>query len=203
MELVSKWVAVRVDAPLLSITVTHNGTTFTGDRMAVCEHLDIGMGKLERLRKNPPNGMFFDVTRRAGVDRQARKSMQRELKSLKKVPHADIPDELPIAYIAGFIDADGCLSLKRDQLKIGVSQKHPAIVCNFQRRFGGWMGPSKGTAWQWASMGDEGERIMRLIHPHLQTVKKRRAELMLGRTYLNRAQTDRDLLMIKNQRRFL
>lgn len=212
-ELGATWKGVNTSSPQLAITVMRDGEEpFTGDRHEVCQELGVKMGTLERLRRDPPYGWSFTIIKRPGVNKEARMEMKREMAAMKKVPHAAIEGPLPLPYVAGFLEADGCFSLKRDQLMVSIAQKHRAIADAFQRQYGGYLGHCTGLRkatntrrdeYQWFARGDTGAEMMKAVLPYLHTVKKRRVELMLSRNGVNKNVVDQQLADLKNMRRFL
>ena len=70
--------------------------------------------------------------------RAANLELDRALRALKHVEHGEINRELPLPYIAGFVDADGCISLTASGSQShSVSQKYIAICEAFQQQYGG------------------------------------------------------------------
>ena len=68
----------------------------------------------------------------------ANAALEAELKALKHVEHGAIDVELPKPYMAGFVDADGCISLiAAGAQSHSISQKYIAICEAFQQQYGG------------------------------------------------------------------
>jgi hypothetical protein len=96
-----------------------------------------------------------------------------------------------LAYLAGFIDGEGCFFLgyrkigKRNcfPTSVLVAQTSQAVLHEYQASFGGTVhdhGKTKKNrpAWMWAIHGENAERLTRLVRPYLK-VKKEQAEVFM------------------------
>lgn len=94
------------------------------------------------------------------VDRAAlaaeRARLEADISAMKRTEHDAITEDLPLPYVAGFVDADGCVRADR----VTVSQKHRAVCYAMQRQFGGCVSqgevPNGSIAFLWSttSMAD-------------------------------------------------
>ena len=67
-----------------------------------------------------------------------RRQIEANMRGLKKIEHDRILASLEKPYMAGFVDADGCLSaMGKSYQSHGVAQKHRAICDAFQNMYGG------------------------------------------------------------------
>lgn len=66
-----------------------------------------------------------------------RADITRDLKRMKATEHARIHDDLPLPYVAGFLDADGCVRA----YSLSGSQKYRAVCDALARKFGGSVSP--------------------------------------------------------------
>lgn len=97
-----------------------------------------------------PNGDMITV-----LDKKKLKSDQQfvntELRRLKTVPHDKINEDLPIPYVAGFFDAEGCIEVSYTKtVRVSISQKHPAICEAFKSQFGGSVLKNGHRGWRWS-----------------------------------------------------
>ncbi len=112
----------------------------------------------------------FTVTlQKQAMSKEDKLQVRNQLMELKKQRHADIPDCLPPAYTAGFLDADGCLRLRTRRtgryLVISANQKHDAITRALMRTHGGSVSTSNKES-QWTVQGDAGFRCLHCLMPY-------------------------------------
>lgn len=109
------------------------------------------------------------------------------------------PEQL--AYIAGFIDGEGCISLAKRGKYITPSLQISNTDYDILEWIGGFYGlkvydkiadrrPTRKPSYRLAVFGDKAIQILKDILPYLR-VKKEQAEVVLG---LNRAASQRDSL---------
>lgn len=92
------------------------------------------------------------------------------------------------AYFAGFLDADGCISIARRQrnfvLQTRVTNTHRGVCEAFQSRFGGTVegpltqGGNRRPHYQWVTAHGAAEKAVTALLPHL-FVKQERGLLAL------------------------
>ncbi len=66
-----------------------------------------------------------------------RADITRDLKRMKATAHAPIERDLPLPYVAGFLDADGCVRA----YSLSGTQKYRAVCDALARKFGGSVSP--------------------------------------------------------------
>lgn len=111
-----------------------------------------------------------------------------------------ITSKLKSAYVAGFVDGEGYISLKRGNSKeskyvfytpvITVSSTVESIIYWLKESFGGWYYPSKpknGKNWKdqyrWTLTGKNLRPFLQTIYPYLR-IKKKQCELVLRKIKL-------------------
>lgn len=101
-----------------------------------------------------------------------RDDITRDLKRMKATDHAPITDDLPLPYVAGFLDADGCV---RAYSLCGY-QKYRAVCEALARKFGGGVSPMYAIDRAW---------LVRVRRYHVRIAKRLRCvtHLRLKRTY--------------------
>lgn len=115
--------------------------------------------------------------------RRQQSKLREQLVALKKTEHCNIEAELDAAYVAGLIDADGCLQHNN----ISAVQKHPSIIHALQKKFGGRVYHSSSHrsdmsvkyAWQWTARGAHMDSCLAIISPFL-VGKAPQAQLLHG-----------------------
>ena len=101
-----------------------------------------------------------------------------------------------LAWAAGIIDGEGCISLGptsgRVQLILHVGQVDIRMLQKLYSIFGGIIKPMKDhrprrrAVWRWRVRGDQAAQVLKLILPWL-VIKHEQAELaLLSRQYMNR-----------------
>jgi hypothetical protein len=121
-----------------------------------------------------------------------------------------------LAYMAGFLDGEGCLYLghrkagRRRQCfpcTITISQTEDKTLRWMQGFFGGKVYPVKSSGngdkqvWTWSIYGTEGDTFLRLVLPYLR-LKKPQAEIYLKmRRYINANSMGKRLLPAELQER--
>jgi hypothetical protein len=74
----------------------------------------------------------------------SREAIDNELRRLKKEPHDPITEPLSLAYVAGFFDAEGSVTIFcLTNRKIRIQQRNPEILYALKRQFGGSVFVSK------------------------------------------------------------
>lgn len=99
------------------------------------------------------------------------KSLTKELKKMKHIAHEELLEEMPLAYAAGFVDADGSIAFIGPEMtrnKISVGQKYRAICDAFRKQFGGsiWHNPEK-PSFSWTAHGDNAQKAIVALTPYL------------------------------------
>lgn len=102
--------------------------------------------------------------------------------------------DVELAYLAGFFDADGCITITRrkvarlthgvrHRLVITVTQKTPGILRLYAQRWGGWTVRTEKhgrfSTYVWRAEGPKLEKFLEDILPYLQ-VKRAEAEVGLA-----------------------
>ena len=98
-------------------------------------------------------------------------------------------DSHDLAYLAGFLDGEGCITLvrmkpKRYILRVNFTHTNKEILVWMKALFGGYLGPRKRrsdkhkTAWGLNVDGPRGENFIRAIYPWIK-IKKGQAEVAL------------------------
>ena len=85
------------------------------------------------------------------------------LKEMKQRIHAQINAKLTPAYVAGFLDADGCLAIiLSGGIRISAVQKHPAILNALVEVYKGKVAQEKRAkaGWQWVAYGDSARHCL-------------------------------------------
>lgn len=108
---------------------------------------------------------------------QQRKDLIEKIAALKKVPHESISCDLPLPYVAGFLDADGMIRAN----EVSISQKYIAICDAFKAQFGGRIYHNNDTdVWSWhVTKKSEVRDIVSTIYPYL-IEKKKQAGILLA-----------------------
>lgn len=92
-------------------------------------------------------------------------------------------DTLTPAYLAGFLDGEGCFRIKNTPA-VELTCAYPHIVADLYQRYGGWtateapQGISKKTKFRWHVMGPKALRVIREVMPFLRE-KHPQAALLL------------------------
>lgn len=133
---------------------------------------------------------------KTGEIHSKRAELERIVSDLKRVEHLEIEAELPLPYVAGFVDADGCVRAGA----VIVTQKYRAVCEAMQRQFGGGVYTSTredgSSIFRWRSPGKAGAlRIAALLLPYM-IEKKAQVEIMLD-VALSDAEKNRRMSMMK------
>lgn len=105
-------------------------------------------------------------------------------------------DELTKAYIAGFVDGEGCISFRTRKKyltpSIEVTNCNPEVLRWLCSLFGGGvylckdMRPTRKLSYHWTTAGVKALNCIKIIYPYLK-IKKPQAELVLSlRRYSNK-----------------
>ena len=123
--------------------------------------------------------------------------------------------QISLQYLAGFFDGEGCVSSelrtegrKAPYLRVSVTQKHPEILQEFKRRFGGWIGEKRkgaviGRCFMWQACTAKAYYLLQALLPFLQ-VKHRQAVVgmqLASRAMLNNKYKSISLAEFKLRRR--
>lgn len=113
--------------------------------------------------------------------REKRRVLEEELMRLKRVEHDEITRDLPLPYMAGFVDADGCLQASvHSSHAHSICQKYPAICNAFKRQYGGGITCCKDTGiYHWHTHVATARQFLLDISPFL-VEKAEQARLLLG-----------------------
>ena len=110
--------------------------------------------------------------------------LEQELREMKHTEHLPIECDLPIPYVSGNIDGDGCMYLSADTIypKISLGQKYSPICDALKRQYGGSVRyrEQRGfSSYTWSLVGQQqAQDVIREIMPYL-IEKKVQAELLL------------------------
>ena len=105
-------------------------------------------------------------------------AFENELKRLKRVEHEPIMVPLSIAYMAGFIDGDGCLCVTKGGCCVGIVQKYRAICDAFVATLMIGKTSNCESCFRWTTRTKEGKEFLIKLHPHL-VEKKEQARMIL------------------------
>lgn len=106
------------------------------------------------------------------------------------------------AYLAGCIDCDGCIrirkiiykgKIKSYSLSVRVAQKDKRIINFCQENFGGHIysnGKSSGTLWEWGLLGSFAKDILEKIEPFL-VYKRNQAKVGIEFEEIRQKQTNK------------
>jgi len=157
---------------------------------AVSRHLRIGAGKAV------VNGWTIEKE----VD--ARDAICKQLKAFKTTPHDTIhSNSLHPAYIAGFVDAEGCVSLVRTCARLSIGQKWPAILEAIQRQYGGSITrryDAQYTKSEWRIYGPSCRALLCVLQPFI-FEKAEQVVLALSVTSVNYRENDLAMKRLKGR----
>lgn len=128
-----------------------------------------------------------------------RENIRMQLKHLKEQEHQAIDGVLPLAYIAGFVDADGCLSFRKGSTTITVAQKSRAVLDAICVTLGGTVliNSRVPLMFRW-SIYHGGAEALHFLLPHL-FEKREQAEIILRRNGKSDKEIDALLLPLKGR----
>lgn len=108
--------------------------------------------------------------------------LKAQISELNHTAHLAITRELPLAYLAGFADAELCISMHRDRFMLSMPQAHEAIANAYFRRFecGGVSQNNRGQ-WLWSTCGVDSRNTLESLLPYL-FEKRKQAEIALNAT---------------------
>ena len=167
--------------PCIAITATSiDGTVVSGkSKIELARKLGIPVGSIYAFVQSGIGGGYtFEVQEVQTVTSHDQDKARKALQDMKKIPHGTIPLPMPAAYVAGFLEADGCFSYKRGYPLLSAAQKFPAIIDALQQQYGGCKHKSPGHAWMWALSGQKVLAVLPDLVPFLVN-KLEQAELML------------------------
>jgi hypothetical protein len=85
-------------------------------------------------------------------------------------------------YLAGYLDADGCVRFSSGTPRVEISSVFPWILEEYIMRWGGSIrkmtGKNSRPVWRWIVSGDKAERCLLALLPYLY-VKKAQSQLVL------------------------
>ena len=119
-----------------------------------------------------------------------------------------------LAWVAGFIDGEGCFSIKVSKswvrgccVRIQLTNTHLPTLCLLRRFFGGRVamhmkaGPTWRTTFSWEVNGDRADHVAEQILPYLQE-KREQAELFREfHSYKGAGKTDRRVEIVAEMKR--
>ena len=108
----------------------------------------------------------------------ARAKMETDLKALKQTPHEDLREEVSPAYVAGFIDAEGCVQLEQGRPILSTSQKWQPVLTQMQRQWGGGISINKTTGVHSLCFNKHSRIVLEAILQHM-VEKENQARLAL------------------------
>ena len=93
------------------------------------------------------------------------------------------PPPIDLAYVAGYMDGEGCFRANKGNLAISITNTYPHILNDIQQLFGGRVHMKKRqgngrTTFSFDIYGESAREMARLLLPHLKE-KKAQAELVL------------------------
>lgn len=134
------------------------------------------------LQTRPVAQTLSAAARAANVKEHSnRAEVYKQLQNLKKQTHSPVNGPLPLAYIAGLIDADGCIQAARKgrSIKLTFTQKYPAMCLALRKQFGGSVYTSATkTCSNWTIQAGA-DAVMQLLLPFL-VEKKRQAAIAVS-----------------------
>ena len=159
-----------------------DGKVYTGESLnKLAKMLDIPPTNMTRyMRRGSGRGYTFAETAR-NTPSEEEEDVHTRLQKMKKEEHVQIDASLPMAYVAGFLEADGHFHFdgrKHYQYPaITVTQKYGAIITALESQFGGHKRCPKGY-WHWNVRGVRAIALITGVLPHL-VIKRDQAELLL------------------------
>lgn len=94
------------------------------------------------------------------------------------------PTRGELAYLAGYMDADGCIRSDKGHPQITVTSCFPGILKVYQQWFGGSIysakprNPKARPGWRWQATGDTGMQVVQALLPYL-LEKRPQAEILI------------------------
>ena len=110
----------------------------------------------------------------------SRDAVDKELRRLKDDPHDPITETLSFAYVAGFFDSEGTITIySLTSWKISIPQEHVEILIALKRQFGGSVFISKKEqACKWNLYASLARPLLENILPYLRE-KREQVEIIL------------------------
>jgi hypothetical protein len=179
----SQWPLYR--APY-SVVFADNTSVVVENQIAAAGQMGCTRGYLGRsIRKN--GGSFTnklgDTASPVTGILEEKVAIGKRLRELKVTVDSPVTRELPLAYYAGFVDSEGCVSMCAPfRFMFSVSQKYRAILDSFKVKFGG--GVSANTTREkflWSTCGPETRAALTAMLPYL-FEKKLQAQIGLRAT---------------------
>jgi hypothetical protein len=142
----------------------------------------------------PFQGYRFSRLQTEGVTISQQQSACQALKDLKRQIHAPVDGPLNLPYIAGFVEADGCLASTGSPRTpaIKVFQKHPAIVNAFHAQYKGcvlYKTSGYAPCWEWTLAGKAAVALLTDLIPFLRH-KRAKAHCLLDAYNVRSKKTD-------------
>jgi len=123
------------------------------------------------------------------------------IKQMKKRVHAHVTAQMSPAYTAGFLDADGCLSIGCG-ITISAVQKYPAILYALAEVYKGSVAQEKraSAGWQWRVHGDSARHCLTETLPFF-VGKRPQAELLATLNRENRLEVKAKITALKMRKK--
>ena len=112
----------------------------------------------------------FDLATTMPLERNplVKRELGETLRTMKHVPHLQIPETVPLAYVAGMIDTDGSMRV-HPYIRVMLGQKYDAITRYLVHHFGGGVTVEKrgsGPFYRWQVYGAPATAFLESIRPH-------------------------------------
>jgi hypothetical protein len=165
---------------------THEEVTFGSTQHAAKSIARSGRANILKCLKKPNStaGNYFwqEAINPVKVDEviATRDDVISRLKMQKHIAHDPITEQLPLPYIAGMVDSDGCLgAIIKGTQRHSVGQKYSAICNALRNQFGGSVTPNTihGTVFVWQVGGANAVSFLNAIFPYL-IEKRQQAEII-------------------------
>ena len=138
------------------------------------------LGKI--MRENGPFSKDGYTITKIPDTQKLKAEIKAQISELNHTAHLTITRELPPAYLAGFADAELCISMHRNRFMLDIPQAHPAIANAYLRLFecGGVSQNHRGQ-WLWSTCGADSRNTLQALLPYL-FEKRKQAEIALNAT---------------------
>lgn len=171
-----------------------NGRVIEAASLAeMARRLEITRESVKRLK--PP---YTVVIGKRADHYEHNRGLRDNMMRMKKEEHATIEGRLSPAYCAGFLDADGCLQVRRSKLVLGATQKYAAITNALKSMFGGSVHHQAdwSKCWYWTLQGEPAATCLAALNPFF-VGKKPQAGILGTLTTQNAEQVSSEVKALK------
>ena len=106
----------------------------------------------------------------SGISAEAslkRQEIDQQLRQLKQTPHPTVSSVPHDAYFAGFFDAEGCISVRKNAMWVRIGQKYRAVLDAHAQRFGGGtVYTCKNGGYAYGASGSTARAFMAAVMPY-------------------------------------